>query len=505
MEQPKKAMEKKSLFAIALVALIAVGGVLVYFMLNTSPKQKYFEAEMASYNVMEDAMKTRFTSEVKWDEMSRKYPMETELELSGEMNIPFDEGSFDDLAMSQIINNAKLNGTLQTDMDKKIITADLSANVAGMTFKDFTFLMDAEKLQVGMPFIDDVLQVKAKDLEELLREEGELGEDEELDFERFFEPGFITEEDRKHFQKEYIDFLYNEISDEAFTEEKDTVSVDGKDVKANKITFHLDEKEFQRLLKETLEKLQKDETLRRIIKDSIIKDEFIGSSSEMLDFDADLNDMFTEMINSIDSIKLPDGMKSMIWINKDIIVKRDFKMTTLDEFDEKITISIEGTQSLTKDKQTFDYAFKGSDALGEGGINIKGDLSLEKDKVKDHVTFAVDDMTMLEYKSDETLTKKDHKFEREIIASDGFETFKIGWNGDSKFEGDTIKSDYSFAFNTSGLDLFTLNLVTDGKKIKKVENVHDGKVKDIGGMDEDELEEYFSELEWQFNEWMFDF
>lgn len=500
MDQPKKAVEKKSIFAITLVALIAVGGVLAYFMLNASPKQKYFKAERASYHVMKDALKTRFTSEVKWDEMSRKHPMETAIELSGEMNIPFGEGSFDEMAISQIINNAKLNATLQTDMDKKIMTADLSANVAGMTFKDFTFMLDDEKLQVGLPFIDDVLQLKAKDLEKILRKEGELGEDEELEFGRLFEQGFLTEEDRQHFQKEYIDFLYNEISDEAFTEEKDTVSVGGKNVKVNKITFHLDEKEFKRLLKETLEKLQKDETLKRII-----KNEFIGSSSEKLDLDADLNDMFTEMINGIDSIKLPDGIKSIIWVNKDVIVKRDFKVSALNEFGEKATVSIEGTQSLTKEKQSFDYVVKGSDEFSEGALNLKGDLSLEKDKIKDHVTFGVDEIATIEYKADETLMKDGHQFEREIIAGDGLETFKIDWHGDSKFEGDQIQSDYSFAFNTSGIDLFTLNLVTDGKKIKKVDNIHDGKVKDIGGMSEAELEAYFNELEWQFNEWMFDF
>src|SRR5699024_11848778 len=87
-----------------------------------------------------------------------------------------------------MINNATLTFETTTDIKEKKFASELSAQFAGMEFDDFHYYLTEDRMMAGLPFTDDILQIKSDDLPSLFHEldpESYTG-DEDINFGDFF-------------------------------------------------------------------------------------------------------------------------------------------------------------------------------------------------------------------------------------------------------------------------------------------------------------------------------
>src|SRR5699024_12688975 len=123
--------------------------------------------------------------------------------------------------------------------------------------------------------------------------------------------------------------LYYYLNKYTFDTEKETIDVDGEDVKVKKITMYLSEEDVKEMIVSILEKAQDDEDLQEIIKE-LMQAQMMGLSADQanVDLETDLDELFDEDLDeAIDVVKedldMPDGITSSIWVDDKKIAKRD--------------------------------------------------------------------------------------------------------------------------------------------------------------------------------------
>src|SRR5690625_190956 len=212
----KKGTSKGLIITIIVAFLVIAGGITAYLAVNnpSSDKHKYFLAEKNSVEFISDTLTDRYSAEIEWLELTEEKPTETNIELSAEYNDPYSGGAYGEMDPAEIINNSTITITTQSDMANKKIGLGITAEAAGITVDDINFYLTEEQMTLELPFLDELLQLQAVDAGSLLYEVMPelVSADEEIDFGEFFEAaeGYLSEDDKEHFKKEYLEMVYDE-------------------------------------------------------------------------------------------------------------------------------------------------------------------------------------------------------------------------------------------------------------------------------------------------------
>ncbi|WP_156291411.1 DUF6583 family protein [Oceanobacillus salinisoli] len=502
--------KKKGVIAIAIAAVLIVGGSVAAFMLtNTTPKQSYFLAEKNTIDYLGEQFSERYGAEMEWNDESYENPAEQALELSAEYNGPTETEGFATVDPAQIINNSSISLTAQTDMENKQIASELALNFAGLELEGLSAYITDEKIMVGLPFIEEYLQIMDEDFGPLLNEIDPItftGE-ESLELDTLFEgTNIMSEEDSEYLQTEYVEFIYHELPDEAFETSNETIDIQGQTLDTEKIDFQLTEQQVKDLLSTVFEKMENDDRLKEILHDQFAAGQIGGPA-----LDADLDQMMLEFEDAlaeakegIQDFQIPEGLTSTIWVYRDLIVQRDLFIELGSHEDDLVSFGMKGTQLLEDAAQQFNYNLDFADTYSSGSMTLTGNLSWEEDQVTDSINLTFGEYN-LSYDGTESLQDGTRDFNRVFSYSDSMTEGNLVWDGSSTFNHDQMNAEHRFSVETSDLgNLLSLQLVVDGKIIDTVEMPAEELVKDLGSMDSTELMNYFEmELTPSFQQWLF--
>lgn len=501
----KGGLSKRVIVIIAIIILLIAGSVAAYVALNKSTKTKYFLAEKETMEFFEDQVKERFEPELNWLEYSEKNPIETELKISGQYNDPSNSTDYDMFGLEQIINNSSLLLTMGLDKKANKFATDFVVNFAGFEVHDINFYLTDEVAILGLPFLNELLQIKEADLTELVQDFAPEVTVQDIKFKDFFDRQnqLLSEDDMKYFDKEYGQMIYKELSDDAFSSTDEKITVEGESIKAEKITFKINEDELKKLISLVLDKLENDERAHEILESQLALNAM--NTQEINMAMNEFKDGLHEINKVINDLHFPDGLTSTIWVDKNLIVQRELSLAVGPNPTEAVTLTVDATQLLMKDKQDFTYNFGLEDNNDHYTAIITGDLSKDKDKIDDTIKLHVNDFE-LAYIADETLKDGTRTFDRTLSMANFLgQDSALFWSGESAYEKDNMHSthDLSVEIDDTSQDLFSLLLDFDAKKVKEISIPNDKEVKDIGSMSDEELAEYIQlDATQQFQQWL---
>lgn len=512
-------MSKKiiGIIVAALIVVVGIGGVSAYFMIFQSDKAQYFKAEKSTFEFMEDKLSEQFESELDWNEKTQEKPVDTSMELSAEYQDPNNmAGDMDDMFdVEDIVNNASLEISSQTDLESHKMNAGVDMDIASFELEDFNMFIDDDRLVVELPFLDDTLQINDEALSDVIEDTDPTLDDADVDFESFFESAQgIPDEEIEDLKEDYIVSVYDNLPKDAFDSEKETIEVDGEDVKAKKITMDLSEEDVKEMIVSILEKAQDDEDLQEIIKERM-QAQMMGLSADQanVDLETDLDELFDEDLDeAIDVVKedldMPDGITSSIWVDDKKIAKRDLSVS-VGNGDESAELVVEGVNALDDEQQKYDYQLSVVDPQDEKyTADVTADWSMKDDAIEDTVEISAADMK-LTYGEESTLDGGDKDFERTLNVSSQMQGVdgSLIWTGNSAYDGDKMSSENEFTVDTDMLGDIEASLFADvsGEVIKEVEEPDEDGIKDLSDMSADEIEQYFEqEVMPQTQEWFMD-
>ncbi|WP_042146275.1 DUF6583 family protein [Paucisalibacillus sp. EB02] len=510
--QKKKGFNKVIAIIIAAAVLLLGGSVAAFVLLDNNPKVNYFLAEKNTYDLFVEQMEDRYGSEIDWSEKSLEKPIENIYELSAEVNMPLSQGT-GFVSPDQIINNSTVTLTTNLDRKEKIASAELKGGFGNFTIEDINFYLTSEKLMLGLPFINEVLQLKGDDFGKLVQQFDPMtftGE-EKLDFNMLFEGNVIAEEDAKYLEDEYVKALYDALPDEAFESVGETVKIGNDNVKSEKITFHLTEEQVKEILNDTLTKMAEDEKLKDILL-NYIQTQGTGpfvlgenANLEIPNFEEEYDQVIQDAIDGLDNFKVPEGFTSTIWVAEDVIVKRDFSIELGPTADQLVTLYLTGNLSQDKTDLSFEYDLGVEEQGLDQSLTLEGTLSNDKGEINDSVTLSIPDGKLI-YESNETLKDSNKEFNRTFSFVDATSyQFDLIWSGNAEYNGDSMNSSHelSVASNDIAQDLVVLYIDKEAKVSDGIELPKEDEVKDIGSMSAEELMTYFeTEVAPQFEEWL---
>ncbi|WP_139180289.1 DUF6583 family protein [Gracilibacillus ureilyticus] len=495
---------------IVAVAVILIAGIITtQALLKTSGKEEYFLAEKKTFEQLEEALEERYEGELAWVEHSKENAVESVLEITGETNNP----DFAAMGYDQIINNANITIESAMDMKEEVASANISAGFSGIELNGIEGYINGNELSFSLPFINDIIQLNGDDLGRILHEIDPMtftGE-ENIDFTDFFSDSSLVTEDIEYLEEEYVKYLYNEIPEEAFESASEKVSVDGNEVNAEKITFHLSEEEVRAILKDLFNKMADDERLREIIIDQATYMNFASvelPEEELATFEEDFVSGLKEAADEIEKLKIPDGFTSIIWVKDDIIVKRDLTLSIEStENDSTATIKVEGTNAVSDTDQKIDYVITFADETSEETVNLSADLSHKDGESKDIVTFSAGGIVITIEANQSKLEDGGKSFEHIFsFEEDGVSNLSLHWLGEAKYEEDQMTADHTFFVEdgaTINQDTLSIFVKETGSTIDQVEIPDPDQVKNLSDMSGEEIIEYFeTDVMSQFEGWM---
>src|SRR5690606_9197134 len=162
---------------------------------------------------------------------------------------------------------------------------------------------------------------------------------------RIFEEQFSMDgEFQKYVKEEYMEYLYHELPEDAFTSDNEEIEVFGDKMKTEKVAMKLSEEQVKSLLVDLFKKARDDEKLKALLKEQIAFSTMTDDVSdqrltEMMD---DFEDSMEEAIDEVKGWHIPHGIESTIWHKSNSIVKREFAMSFGEVKDEVGTVKIEG-------------------------------------------------------------------------------------------------------------------------------------------------------------------
>src|SRR5699024_7122833 len=323
--------------------------------------------------------------------------------------------------------------------------------------------------------------------------------EENPNFEVFFKRG-LSEEDQKYFNEEYLKMIYDKLPDSAFKITDETVKINDESVDTKKMTMHLSEDEVKDILKAIFEKMQKDDRLKEIMQEQIQMQQFGMPADASLDmnFDEmmnDFDDALKEAQDGLKDFKIPDGITSTIWTTDKLIVKRELSVEMGPTKDQLAKFTVNGTQKLEDNNQSFDYKLAFSDDYEESSASVTGDFSTKDDKATDSIKLSAENME-LAYEGNSTLKDGKREFERQFSIDDQYgDSGKLIWTGNANYEKDKMSAEHSFSVEFPSLnitqEMASLHIKNKGKTIKSVEMPKEDNIKDLGSMNVDELKNYF--------------
>ena len=512
-ENQKKGVSKGIIALIVGVLVLAGGTAAAFMMMKSSPKASYFLAEKNSMDYMVEQIENRYEPELDWYEQTQTGKSASTVELTAEYNDPAATTGGNGMDPAMFINNSSIVLDAQTDMENKQIYTGLKANIGGIEVDDIQLYLNEEKVMLGLPFLEEVIQMNDEDFGPLLHEvDPEMFTGEEtLGLETIFEnaDGALAEEDIEFLEEEYLKFIYDELPEDAFTSSDEKVDVNGESINSEKIVLKLSEDQLKDLITTVLDKMENDDRLKEIIQEQMKAGQFgntVYMDEEIETMMADFDTALAEAKKGLADIQIPNGLTSAIWINDEKVVQRDFVIEMGPSAEELVTFSVKGTQLLTETNQFFNYDLGYTDAYSDDSMNISGDLNWEDNQATDSIKLSVQDVA-LSYDGSETLEDGTRQFDRTFT----FEEPSSGggsllWTGEATYDNDQMNSVNNLSIETPdfGQDMFSLTMTTDGKMVDSVETLSEENVKDIGGMSAAEIQEYVEmDITPKFQQWLF--
>ncbi|WP_337970068.1 DUF6583 family protein [Virgibacillus salexigens] len=503
-------LSPKTLIAIVIGAVILIGGsVSAFIFSNLSGKQEYFLAEKNSIEVLTEKFEERYEPEMSWLEQTEENPTESTVELSAEYNNPNGSAGYGQMDPSQFINNSTITMKNTTDMENKKLSSELTADIGGIQIDGLQFYLTGEKLMVGLPFIEDLLSVKGNDIGSLLHEldPSSFTGEEKVDFASFFE-GSLSEEDLDYFKEAYGEMIYNEIPEDAFKAQEETIKVNDQSLDTEKVTMQLSENEVKQILTTILDKLEKDEKVKEILSQQMKLQQLGGTAmnSEMEQMITDFETGLADAKEALTDLQIPNGLTSTIWIHDDVIAQRDFQVQMGPSSEELVTLAVKGTQLLKEDSQVFNYDVTFEDSVDQGKMNLAGDLSWKDNKATDSINLTIGDI-VLSYNGTETLDDNKREFERTFSIEDPANGGgSLLWNGSSTYNNDQMNAEHDFSLETATLsqEMASLHAGVSGKTVDSVKIPEGNSEKDLGNMNAEQLMQYFeTDVTPKFQQWFF--
>ncbi|MDL4842090.1 DUF6583 family protein [Aquibacillus rhizosphaerae] len=510
MEKQSKTFSKKFIWIASIAAILIVGAsVAAATIFNKNPKEQFFSAEVNSLNFMKDAVEERYNDELDWVEATKEKPSETTMELSAEFNDP---SGFDSTGMQEFINSSTITLTNGFDPKNKKMTLEAKASMAGISLEDIKFFLSSDNVMLSLPFLEKVIEVKESDLPDLITQFDPTGATavEEFEFDRFFNQKLMSEEDIKHIQETYVQMIYKELPEDAFSAEDDTVDVDGEQVEATKLSLQLSEQQLKDIIEKVLTALENDERLKEYLKEQMALDPAIAGTYTSEDMAQLINDFDTgiaEAKKELKDLQIPNGLTATVWTENDLIVKRDFSIEMAPAGEELVTFTIAGTQLLEKETQVFDYELGFDDGTEADSLTLTGDLSWKDGKADDSITVSAAGVE-LSYTGAEQVNDGTREFDRQFAFNDSAlpSAFQLNWNGSSTYDNDQMNSTHNFSVVGEGIseDIFQLNVSNDAELVKSIEfDTGSKEVLDLGSMSQEEIQMYIMEEAGpQLEQWM---
>lgn len=472
-----------------IIGLLVIGGGAFYILGINSPKAQYFLAEKHNLDQINSVIEERFGDELAWYALSQEKPIEQNTTLS----IDIQDAYASSVAEMEIVNNSSVS--INTVSDPKARQASIEAllDISGFKIDGLEFYITTEELIFKLPFLNDYIKIGDKDIGKISDELGLYLPQDSLGLDQFLAPNDAFNYDR--IEKEYIKFIFESISKDAFTKTSDKIDLDGKEVKANKLEMVLNEKEIKRLMILFLEKLKNDKDIKALLTNSINDLSYGGFTGVSVEeeFVSGINDAIDEIKSSNEK----GSLRSTIWVDAKNIVKRELEMTVDGE-----TVLIEGEQLFKKQAQKWDYKISSAEFYGED-VRFYGELQNKDGKITDEITFSALDDNQLNYYATETRKGNDHQFERSIILEDYWDSYRLGWNGDTTFTNNKMDGKYDFHVNIGEDEMdIALFVKVDGEVVKKVTLPAEKDTVDLGSMNQDQLYEYYEKVSESLYQWM---
>ena len=509
-EEVVKKKSPKSLIILVVTALVVLGGsASAFFLLTKSPKVQYLLAESETYKQMDSLVEARYKNERDWMKVNQEKPVETTYDLSAEWNDPSVDYEMQEI--QSIINSIVLSAKQVKDPVKKEMEVGVSGKLGSVSTDFVTMFATTEKLLLSLPFKEELIRIDDSDYGKFMKEvDKDYEGNETIGLPYLFEDNYvISEELSTYLEKEYMEYLVKEIPEEAFTSDKEEITIFDEKKKTTKVVMDLSEVQVKSLLKNLFEKAKDDDKLRDALKEQIA---FTSYGEDISNTDVkEIMDNFEvaleDIIEGVDTLNIPNGLQSTIWHDSNIIVKREFAVSFGENEDEVATLTVDGTQLLEKTNQKWDYSLGVKGFAEDGGvIKFEGDLSWKDQKADDSISISAEELKIV-YKGKEELKDNKRTFTRSFGLTDGDIDPAVIWRGTATHEKDSVKANHEFTISEKSIGETPFNLVLkhQGKIVKKVDMPEetDDTVK-IGEMDIDELQRFMEyDLGRKFEGWFY--
>lgn len=358
------------------------------------------------------------------ERLYNKYDFKKPFKASFDVTVESDMEEFKD------ISGIKMSGEVGYDLDQKIVVGSVA-------------LENKEKIDVSMAIDED--KVYLKFLDEVI----DLSEDAGIDPEIFEEIAAIAEEYDLDFKtydnllKSLKNALQKSVDPKALKKSRDKISVGGKDISVNKISYTLDEDSVQYLVENFSKTLLKDKNFEKSVEKLLEEYEI-----DEIEYD-DIEELLEELEDSASDIELDKSDKvvvniytkgvfnkvvgvSVVYDKKEFLTYVDYgkyKQLVVDDHDsEKLVVTAEKkgketevTVKLNKEKIATATVRK----FDEHNIDLDYTIDVEGEKVKGSIYFTA--------KEEKKSVSGDYKFS--IDAGDEL-NFKVSGSYSMEFDAD---------------------------------------------------------------------
>ena len=374
---PKKENILAKLFkggAVTAVVVVVVAVAIAFFAINLatgSPKTVVKNQINKVYNEANKDLK-----EV--ERLYKKYDVKKPVKGSFDITLESDMEELKDLS------GIKISSEFGYDLDEKIITGTVA-------------LENKEKFEAGVLIKEEDVYLK------LLDEVIYLSEEAGIDAEYWEEVATLVEEydiDFKQFEtilKSFKNALQKSIDPDALKKSRDKISVGGKDISVNKISFTIDEDSAQYLVKNLAKNLRKDKDFLKAF-DELAEEYDLGVDSD------DLADELEELEDLADDIELDKSEKVVI----NLYTKGVFN-------------KVVGASVVVAKQEVVTYVNYGKnfELVVDGGTDAKLVVTGEKKGKETEVT--------VKYNKEKIATATVRKWEKDVVDFD----FKINYDEES--------------------------------------------------------------------------
>ena len=361
----KKPKKNKKLIIIILVALVVLclgfGGFIFY---NGRPKRIVSNVINKLYKDYDKAM----NNTLDFDPLKDSYKME------GTLTVDTNIDGFEDL------NKEKVGFTLGMDYPNNKIEAGASLTEESKTIVDAMIYIIKDTMYATLG--DDYKNAIKLGSDDEISEVFDISELENIN---------ISKDDINYIVKAYKNILIDSIDEKDLKKSTDTIEVDGKDVKVNKVTYKINDKNLEKLTKKMIDGMLDDK-------------ELLKKLSNIADIDVD--DLKDELKEAKKDIEIDEDINmSLNFYTKGVLntyVGMEFKgegfsikSTKID--DDKTDIEIEIESLLTAEinvKESSDEKFDADFKIKAAGETISGSITTtsketKKDNYKGTFAFSI--------------------------------------------------------------------------------------------------------------------